>query len=119
LGALGRAGSTDDRPRVLARGVCPAFQGFLEWLPGGAAREGSLAARLSELLGIAGDSFTEPSLTHLVGRGRAGTNRPGPVGRTVVELDEGRLLPCVTLGLFLVSEGESRLAVPVGRRRHP
>ncbi len=135
------------------------FQGFLEWLPMGAAREGSFAARLGEhfeadpstfpvtsvtladydrpnlqagldaylskagrsakLLGIVGDSYTEPSLTQLVGRGRAGTLRPGPVGRTVVELDEGRLLPCVTLGLFLVSDGESRLAVLVSRQRHP
>lgn len=137
-----------------------AFQGFLEWLPMGAAREGSLAARLrqhfgadpstfpvtsvtladydrpnlqagldaylskagrsAELLGIAGDSYIEPSLAQLVARGRgAGATRPGPVGRTVVELDEGRLLPCVTMGLFLVTDGESRLAVLVSRQRHP
>ena len=81
----------------------------------------SQAGRSAELLGLTGDhSYIEPSLAQLVARGRGvGASRPGPVGRTVLELDEGRLLACVTMGLFLVSEGETRLAVLVSRQRHP
>jgi hypothetical protein len=81
----------------------------------------STESRSAVLLGLAAESsYFEPSLAQLVSRGRGmGATRPGPVGRTVVELDEGRLLPCVTQGLFLVSEGESRLAVLVSRERHP
>jgi DNA polymerase III delta prime subunit len=37
--------------------------------------------------------------------------RLGPVSRRVVELDGGRPLPCVTSGLFLLSNGDRRLAV--------
>jgi hypothetical protein len=136
-----------------------AFQGFLDWLPMGAAREGSVVARLrehfgsdpatfpvtsvtladydrpnlqaaldaylakrgrsAELFGIASEAYSEPTLAQLVSRRGAAATRPGPVGRTVVELDGGRLLPCVTMGLFLVTEGDGRLAVLVSRQRHP
>jgi hypothetical protein len=41
------------------------------------------------------------------------------VGRKVVELDEGRPLACVTMGLFLVSDRERPLAVLVTHQRYP
>jgi hypothetical protein len=37
----------------------------------------------------------------------------GPVRRTVVPLEHGRSMTCVTTGLFLISDGEGRLAVLV------
>ena len=37
----------------------------------------------------------------------------GPVRRTVVGLERGRSITCVTIGLFLISDGHSRLAVLV------
>jgi ATPase family associated with various cellular activities (AAA) len=42
----------------------------------------------------------------------------GPVRRTVVPLERGRTVTCVTIGLFLISEGEDRLAVLVLQGRH-
>jgi ATPase family associated with various cellular activities (AAA) len=42
----------------------------------------------------------------------------GPVRRTVVPLERGRTVTCVTTGLFLISEGENRLAVLVLQGRH-
>ncbi|MDQ4049486.1 MAG: ATP-binding protein, partial [Actinomycetota bacterium] len=80
----------------------------------------SKPGRSAELLGLGVEhTYMEPSLAQLVGRGRAAAGmRVGPVGRTVVELDEGRSLACVTMGLFLVSEGDSRLAVLVTRQRY-
>jgi hypothetical protein len=37
----------------------------------------------------------------------------GPVRRTVVALEHGRSVTCVTTGLFLISDGEERLAALV------
>lgn len=80
----------------------------------------SKPGRSAELLGLAAESpYLELTLAQLVARARGASVRPGPVGRTVVELDEGRLLPCVTMGLYLVSEGEGRIALLVSRQRHP
>ena len=81
----------------------------------------SRAGRSAELLGFSSAySHLEVSLSQLVAKGRAGLSlEVGPVGRTVVELDEGRSLACVTTGLFLVADGERRLAVLVGRQRFP
>ena len=79
--------------------------------------------RSVEVLGFAAQasfSHMDVSLSQLVASGRSGWRlEAGPVGRTVVELDEGRSLACVTMGLFLVAEGEGRLAVLVGSQRFP
>lgn len=76
--------------------------------------------RSAESLGFSGPSHTEVSLSLLVSPGRYGLSvEPGPIARTVVELDEGRSLSYVTMGLFLVTDGESRRAVLVGRQRFP
>ena len=74
-----------------------------------------------ELLGVSSGSPFDPSLSQLVAAAAPSTMRfeVGPVGRTVVELDEGRSLACVTLGLYLVSEADRRLAVLVTRQRPP
>ena len=42
----------------------------------------------------------------------------GPVRRTVVELDGDRSVTCVTAGLFLISEGESRIALMLMQGQH-
>jgi hypothetical protein len=42
----------------------------------------------------------------------------GPVQRTVVPLERGRSITCVTVGLFLIADGESRLAALVVQGRH-
>ncbi|HEV3377227.1 MAG TPA: ATP-binding protein [Thermoleophilaceae bacterium] len=42
----------------------------------------------------------------------------GPVRRTVVPLEQGRTVTCVTIGLFLISDGEDRLAALVIQGRH-
>ena len=87
------------------------------------ALDGYLSAegRSAELLGLAAASpYMELSMAQLVARGRGpGSLEPGPVGRTVVDLDEGRSLTCVTQGLFLVRDGERRIAVLVARQRYP
>jgi len=74
----------------------------------------------AELVGLAASSpHIEPSLSQMVARGRPLGFGPGPVGRKVVELDEGRPLACVTMGLFLVSDRERPLAVLVTHQRYP
>jgi ATPase family associated with various cellular activities (AAA)/AAA+ lid domain len=42
----------------------------------------------------------------------------GPVRRTVVPLEQDRTVTCVTIGLFLISEGQDRLAALVIQGRH-
>jgi hypothetical protein len=42
----------------------------------------------------------------------------GPVRRSVVQLDAGRSVTCVTAGLFLISLGDRRLAAMLMRGRH-
>ncbi len=76
--------------------------------------------RSAETLGFSAASHTEVSLSLLVSPGRyALAVEPGPVGRTVIELGQGRSLSYVTMALFLLTDGESRLAVLVGRQRYP
>jgi len=77
--------------------------------------------RSAELVGVAAPSpHFELSFSQLVARGRAGQGiEVGPVGRTVVKLDEDRSLACVTMGLFLLTDAERRLAVLVARQRFP
>jgi ATPase family associated with various cellular activities (AAA) len=53
-------------------------------------------------------------LVHDIGFGLA----EGPVRRTVVPLERDRSITCVTIGLFLIADGESRLAVLVVQGRH-
>lgn len=77
--------------------------------------------RSAELVGVAAASpYSEATLSQLVAPGRYSLGfEVGPVGRTVVELDEGRSLACITMGLFLVHAGDRRLAVLVTRQRPP
>ncbi|HEV2874673.1 MAG TPA: AAA family ATPase [Thermoleophilaceae bacterium] len=42
----------------------------------------------------------------------------GPVRRTVVPLEQDRTVTCVTIGLFLISKGQDRLAALVIQGRH-
>jgi ATPase family associated with various cellular activities (AAA)/AAA+ lid domain len=42
----------------------------------------------------------------------------GPVRRTVVGLERGRSITCVTAGMFLIADGEQRLAALVMQGRH-
>jgi hypothetical protein len=42
----------------------------------------------------------------------------GPVRRTMVELDAGRSITCITAGLFLISVGERKLAAMLMRGEH-
>jgi len=82
----------------------------------------SQAGRSAELMGFAVVSpHLEVTLSQLVAPGRSGmgTVDVGPVGRTALELDEGRSLACVTTGLFLVADGERRLALLVTRQGFP
>lgn len=69
--------------------------------------------RSAELLGFA---TSHVDLSQLVAQDRV---QGGPVGRTMVELDHGRSLACVTRGLFLIADGEDRLAVLVASERFP
>jgi len=72
--------------------------------------------RSADVVGFTGASHLELSLALLVSPGRyAMSAEPGPVGRTVIELDEGRSLAYVTTGLFFVRDGDSRLAVLMAR----
>ena len=81
------------------------------------ARPGTSA----QLLGFAASlSHMELSLSQLMVRSRPGWSLDvGPVARTMVELDEGRSLACVTMGLFLITAGSERLAVLVAPQRFP
>ena len=68
----------------------------------------------AELLGFAAAPFVELSLGLLTARRRQGWSVDvGPVSRTIVALDEGRALACVTLGLLLVRAGGEPLAILV------
>jgi len=72
--------------------------------------------REHRLLGFGGAHETmQISLAMLVG-GQSGYLHldAGPVRSTLVELDEGRRLTCVTSGLYLVSAGDQRIALRVG-----
>ena len=70
------------------------------------------------LVGFGGPvGYSEMSLSglvHDIGFGLA----VGPVRRTSVRLDGDRSVTCVTAGLFLISEGERRLAVLLMQGRH-
>lgn len=75
----------------------------------------------AELLGFAtSQTHTELSLSQLMVRSRPGWSLDvGPVARTMVELDEGRSLACVTMGLYLITAGSERLAVLIASQRFP
>jgi AAA+ superfamily predicted ATPase len=77
--------------------------------------------RQSELIGLATpSSHIELTFSLLVARAQPGYRiQPGPVGRTMIALDEGRSLACVSSGMFFISEGDSRLAVLVANQRFP
>lgn len=70
------------------------------------------------LIGFGGHvGYAEMSLSGLVhdfGFGLA----VGPFRRTVVELERGRSVTCITTGLFLIAEGERRLAALVMQGQH-
>jgi ATPase family associated with various cellular activities (AAA) len=76
------------------------------------------AGREHSLLGFGGPvhhmELSLAGLVHEFGFGLA----EGPVRRTVVPLERDRTVTCVTIGLFLISEGEERLAVLVLQGRH-
>jgi len=77
--------------------------------------------RAAELLGFAAASqYVELNFSTLVARAQPGQRiTPGPVGRVMVALDEGRSLACVASGVFLIAEADTRLAVLVGNERYP
>jgi hypothetical protein len=76
------------------------------------------AGREHSLIGFGGPvHHLELSLAGLVHDFGFGLDE-GPVRRTVVPLERGRTVTCVTIGLFLISEGEDRLAVLVLQGRH-
>jgi hypothetical protein len=76
------------------------------------------AGREHSLIGFGGPvHHMELSLAGLVHEFGFGLDE-GPVRRTVVPLERGRTVTCVTTGLFLISEGEDRLAVLVLQGRH-
>lgn len=82
----------------------------------------SEAGRTYELLGMHAESagFSGITLSQLISGGSGYfTISRGPVEYTTVEVDCGRTLACTQVGLFLVAEGEERLAILVqGRREH-
>jgi hypothetical protein len=76
--------------------------------------------RAAEQLGFSSNYMMEASFSLLVSRNRVGPSlEPGPVGRTMVELDGGRSVACVTAGLLLVSDGDDRIAALVASKRYP
>jgi ATPase family associated with various cellular activities (AAA) len=76
------------------------------------------AGRQHSLIGFGGAvhhmELSLAGLVHEYGFGLA----EGPVRRTVVPLERDRTVTCVTIGLFLISEGEDRLAALVLQGRH-
>jgi hypothetical protein len=71
-----------------------------------------------QLVGFGGHiGYAEMSLAGLV-HDRGFGITVGPVRRTVVELDAGRLVTCVTAGLYLISVGGLRLAAMLMRGQH-
>ncbi len=85
--------------------------------------------RTSEVIGIISEhAFFGASLSALVAPTGSGMYRGpgasiGPVKYTNIALDGDRVLTCVQCGLFLIEEGEKRLAVllqgPVRERHYP
>jgi hypothetical protein len=76
--------------------------------------------RTFELLGISTDTaaFMGITLAQLVSSGgmmRGGNAAEGPVTYTNVALDGDRVLPCIQLGIYLVRDGDTRLALLVQR----
>jgi hypothetical protein len=75
--------------------------------------------RTFELVGITSDApmYMGITLAQLISRGgmHGAMMSAGPVTYTNVQLDGDRVLACTQLGLYLVSEGDSRLALLVQR----
>ena len=84
----------------------------------------SEAGRTYELCGVSSDTaaFMGINIAQLVSTGgRMGGSPPseGPVTYANVPLDGDRMLACVQLGLYLVKDGDTRLALLVqGKQRH-
>jgi cell division protease FtsH len=76
------------------------------------------AGRQHSLIGFGGPvhhmELSLAGLVHEFGFGLA----EGPVRRTVVPLEHGHTVTCVTIGLFLISDGDDRLAALVLQGRH-
>lgn len=89
------------------------------------AIEGFIAAqgRTHELIGISSDAaaFMGISLAQLVsgsgGMPHGDGAAEGPVTYTNIPLDGDRVVACTQLGLYLIAEGDSRLAILVQGRR--
>jgi hypothetical protein len=80
----------------------------------------SAAGRTFELIGIttAAPPFMGLKLTDLIAPGgmmQAGAASEGPVSYTRIPLDGDRVLACTELGIYLVREGDARLAILVQR----
>jgi hypothetical protein len=82
--------------------------------------------RSADMMGIIQEQrYFGASLSDLVASGGAGwSSRPkeGPVQYVNITLEEGRVLTCVQSGLYLVHDGDQRLAVlleAAGREFHP
>jgi hypothetical protein len=75
----------------------------------------------ADLMGFATSlTHMELSLSQLMARTRPGWSLEiGPVARTMVDLDDGRSVACVTLGLILITDGDDRLAVLIASQRFP
>jgi GTPase SAR1 family protein len=75
------------------------------------------AGRTAELIGVAAENkrYMTLSLSDLFGRGLPGRApiAEGPVDYVNLHLAAGRVLPCVQFGLYLVHDGDARLAVLV------
>jgi hypothetical protein len=77
--------------------------------------------RTFELLGISSEAaaYMGITLAHLISGGggmmHGGGPSEGPVSYTNVALDGDRVLACTQLGLYLVREGDTRLAIFVAR----
>jgi hypothetical protein len=94
--------------QLLPRNTQPNLQLALEEY---IAREG----RSAEILGVAGRvGFVDDGLSELGTPGpHGGSTRQGPVEYSNMALDGDRVLACIQQGLYLVRDGESRVAVYV------
>lgn len=75
------------------------------------------AGRTFELYGIASESpFLGVSISQLTGPSEHNKVTEGPVAYSNVALDGDRSLACVALGLYLICDGERRLAIMVQKK---
>ena len=79
--------------------------------------------RSAEIVGIGADSFQSEfgvSMSQLVTPARGGRTPlvEGPVEHVDINLGEDEVLTCVQRGLYLIKDGDARLAVLLSRARH-